>query len=181
MTYYERNLPHWQPPGKDIFLTWRLHGSLPARINLPDTNEYAGKRFLAYDRALDSATVGPLWLKDPPIAEAIIAALQKGQADAMFRLHAYTILANHVHILIEPRLPVARITKIIKGRTAREANRILNRESGRFWQDESFDHWIRSTAQWQRVRSYIELNPVKAGLVAKPQDWPWSSASRPLD
>jgi len=180
VTYYERNLPHWQPSGKDIFLTWRLHGSLPARIDLPDANESAGKRFLAYDRALDSAAVGPLWLKDPPVAEAIIAALQKGQADAMLHLHAYTILTNHVHILIEPRIPVARITKNIKSATAREANRILNRESGRFWQDESFDHWIRSAAQWQRVRAYIELNPVKAGLVAKPQDWPWSSASRPL-
>jgi putative transposase len=129
---------------------------------------------------LDSASAGPLWLKEPRVAESIVAALQKGQAEAMFPLHAYSIMANHVHILIEPKIPVSRITKIVKGSTAHEANRVLDLEGGRFWQDESFDHWVRNTEQWQRIRAYIELNPVKAGLVAKPQDWPWSSASRPL-
>lgn len=30
MAYYERNLPHWQPDGSALFMTWRLHGSLPS-------------------------------------------------------------------------------------------------------------------------------------------------------
>jgi alkanesulfonate monooxygenase SsuD/methylene tetrahydromethanopterin reductase-like flavin-dependent oxidoreductase (luciferase family) len=51
----------------------------------------------------------------------------------------------------------------------------------RFWQDESFDHWVRDPAEWQKIRAYIERNPVSAGLVAKPEEWPWSSASRPIE
>jgi hypothetical protein len=62
---------------------------------------------------------------------------------------------------------------------ALRANAILRRAGSRFWQDESFDHWVRSGAQLQRIKLYIEWNPVKAGLVARPQDWPWSSASSP--
>jgi hypothetical protein len=49
-----------------------------------------------------------------------------------------------------------------------------------FWQDESFDHWVRNPAEWEKIRTYIERNPVSAGLVARPEDWPWSSASNPL-
>jgi REP element-mobilizing transposase RayT len=179
MTYYVRNLPHWQPAGKDIFVTWRLNGSLPAHVKIPDSADSAGKRFQSLDRALDLAGVGPLWLMDPRVAECVIAALHRGQAREMFRLHAYVVMANHVHVLLEPRVPIARITRTIKGATAREANRILGRTGTRFWQDESFDHWIRNTPQWRRVRTYIERNPASAGRVKTPEDWPWSSASRP--
>jgi len=49
-----------------------------------------------------------------------------------------------------------------------------------FWQDESFDHWIRNPGEWHKIRKYIEQNPVAAGLVDKPEDWPWSSASHPI-
>jgi len=45
-----------------------------------------------------------------------------------------------------------------------------------FWQIESFDHWARNQIEFQRIVSYIENNPVKAGLVLSPQDWRWSSA-----
>jgi hypothetical protein len=47
-----------------------------------------------------------------------------------------------------------------------------------FWQDESFDHWIRSDAQFERIRMYIEQNPVKAGLVRNAEQWKWSSAHK---
>jgi len=45
-----------------------------------------------------------------------------------------------------------------------------------FWQDESYDHLVRSDAELERIREYIESNPVKAGLVAAPESWQWSSA-----
>jgi len=180
MTFYVRTLPHWQPPGKDIFITWRLHGSLPATSNIPENAGSAGKRFRMYDRILDRATTGPHWLEDPFIAESVISAFLKGHEQKMFRLHAYVLMVNHVHLLLEPLSPVPRITHLIKASTAREANRILDLTGNRFWQDESFDHWIRNTGQWNRVRSYIVGNPVAAGLVKKPEQWPWSSAARPI-
>lgn len=85
-------------------------------------------------------------------------------------------MPNHVHVLIGPKTSLARITNGIKGVSARDANRILGRQGKRFWQDESFDHWVRSAAEFERIRAYIEHNPVSAGLVARPEDWPWSSA-----
>lgn len=108
----------------------------------------------------------------------MIAALKKGETLGMFQLHAYVVMANHVHVLLDPKLPIARITRMIKGSTAREANCILGRTGMRFWQEESFDHCIRNTPEWRRVRTYIERNPVAAGLVRKPEEWPWSSAAQ---
>jgi REP element-mobilizing transposase RayT len=178
MTYTKRHLPHWQPAGQDIFITWRLYGSLPARIKRLNQDDPAGKRFLAYDSALDSASVGPVWLNDPHVAESLIETITTAQGPDTFTLRAYVIMTNHVHVLLEPRAPLAVITQKIKGATARQANRILDRTGTPFWQDESFDHWIRNPTEWQKIRNYIEQNPVKAGLVKRAEEWPWSSASR---
>ncbi len=98
----------------------------------------------------------------------------------MLQLSAYVLMTNHVHILWMPMVPLEKITHQIKGTTARRANLILSRQGNRFWQDESFDHWVRIAAEGEKIRRYIENNPVVAGLVARPEDWPWSSASRPI-
>src|SRR2546426_9043883 len=87
-------------------------------------------------------------------------------------------MANHVHVLLEPKIDVARITKGIKGVTAKKGNQILGRTGRRLWQNESYDHWVRSPSECDRIRSYIERNPVMAGLVSRPEEWPWSSAAR---
>ncbi len=81
-------------------------------------------------------------------------------------------MANHVHVLLRPEVPLRRIMNGIKGVTAQAANHILGRTGQPFWQDESFDHWVRSEAEFQRIWSYIERNPVTAGLVERPEDWP---------
>jgi putative transposase len=109
-------------------------------------------------------------LKDPRIAKSVLLAINAAQQRKMFALRAYVIMANHVHVLLAPQSPIAQIMQQIKGATAREANLILGRTGIRFWQDESFDHWIRDSGEWQRVRTYIERNPVAAGLVKKPED-----------
>jgi REP element-mobilizing transposase RayT len=180
MTFYQRRLPHWQPTGQDIFITWRLHGSLPGRILPPKTNSAPGTTFIHYDRILDRARTGPLWLSDTRIAESLLNAFIAAQRAEMMRLSAYVLMANHVHILWTPMIPLEKITHQIKGATTHQANLILSRAGNRFWQDESFDHWIRNPSEWQKIRAYIENNPVAAGLVARPENWLWSSASRPI-
>lgn len=45
-----------------------------------------------------------------------------------------------------------------------------------FWQDESYDHWVRSGEEFERIVRYIEANPVRAGLLERVEDWRWSSA-----
>jgi len=180
VTYYERNLPHWHPTGQDIFLTWRLNGSLPRHLHNIASKDLSGKRFVELDQALDRGDVGPRWLRDPRIAESLVGSLRTTVEKRLHTLHAYAIMANHVHVLITPLASVAEVTKHIKGASARAANRLLGFTGSLFWQDESFDHWVRDPAEWQKIRAYIERNPVSAGLVSRPEEWPWSSASRPI-
>ena len=181
MTFYRRHLPHWQPEGRDLFLTWRLHGSLPPNFRPPNPGASNGKEFVSFDRVLDGASTGPVWLNDPRVAEVVCEALRDAHASKLLRLRAYVLMANHLHVLLEPLAAIFKITHQVKGSTAYRANLILARTRSRFWQDESFDHWVRNPAEWQKIRTYIENNPVVAGLVARPEDWPWSSASRPIE
>ena len=184
MAFYRRNLPHWHPEDTPIFLTWRLYTSLPA-IKQTRTAKCVGaikispgRRFQILDAVLDKATTGPLWLNNPLVAAHIIQTLHKGEATLnQHALHSFVVMPNHVHILISPRLPLSRITNGVKGVTSRYARSILALQQKHFWQDESFDHWVRSPEQFDTIRAYIENNPVKAGLAAHPEDWPWSSCT----
>ena len=63
----------------------------------------------------------------------------------------------------------------LKSFTANECNKLLNR-SGAFWQDESYDHWVRDEAELLRIIAYVEQNPVKAGLAQSAAEFRYSSA-----
>jgi hypothetical protein len=76
-------------------------------------------------------------------------------------------MPDHVHAIFEPFDELSTIMRWLKGRTARKSNRIIGREGQPFWQDESFDHWIRSDAEFQKLVQYVENNPVRSGLVEK--------------
>jgi putative transposase len=179
--FYRRNLPHWHPQEQDIFLTWRLKGSLPSHLRQVTSNAEPGKRFLDLDRALDRADVGPVWLRDPRIAQGVVDVLKRVHDEGHAVIHTYAIMANHIHVLIAPRVPVRQITRLVKGATARQANLCLGFSGSHFWQDESFDHWIRNPGEWQKICTYIEENPEAAGLVSRKEEWPWSSASHPIN
>ena len=80
-------------------------------------------------------------------------------------LDAYVIMPNHVHLLVavaEARL-LSKVQHSWKSYTAHEMNKMLRR-TGTVWQDESFDHIVRSVDQLNRYRSYIRDNPFHAGL-----------------
>lgn len=199
MTFYRRHLPHWQPPGRALFVTWRLYGSLPLELlkrlrrDRRHDREQQGtkqvlwrqrmrreaKRFRLVDRLLDRGDCGPLWLRDPRVARSVVETLGFCERELqLYALHAYVVMANHIHVLLTPKAPLATITRTIKTFTARKGNEFLSRRGQPFWQDESFDHWVRDEAAFSRIVRYIEWNPVQAGLVRKPEDWPWSSACR---
>jgi REP element-mobilizing transposase RayT len=96
-----------------------------------------------------------------------------------YRLHAWTIMPNHVHVLLSilPRMPLGAIVGSWKRFTARAANRVLGRK-GEFWQIDYWDRFIRHEEHFSWTENYIDLNPVKAGLVAEPCQWRWGSAWR---
>ena len=94
----------------------------------------------------------------------------------LYELFAWVLMSNHVHMLVKPCKPLREVTRAVKNTSAREANLILGRTGTPFWQDESFDHWIRNRDEFDRIACYIEHNPVSAGLVERPEQWRWSSA-----
>jgi REP element-mobilizing transposase RayT len=65
---------------------------------------------------------------------------------------------------------INKLMKSIKGYSAREANKILNRK-GSFWQSKSYDHIVRNEDELERIIKYVVYNPVKAGLVDKWEEW----------
>ena len=176
MVEYRRRLPHFHPDGEYLFVTWRLHGSLPAA---PPDVIYAtpGHAFAAEDRALAQGR-GRLWLSDARVARRVVEAIRAGESREFYELSAWVVMPNHVHLLILPEVSLPKITHWIKGRTAREANLLLGRAGEPFWQHESYDHWVRNERELQRIVAYIEENPVSAGLAATPEDWAWSSAAK---
>ncbi len=180
MGFYRRRLPHWHPRGVAVFLTWRLHGSLPRKIDLltGDAAATEGKRFLALDREMDRAAAGPTWLKDARVAHCVVDTLLTGARQwGLYELLAWVVMANHVHVLLQASKPLREVTRAVKNTSARQANRLLGRTGLPFWQDESCDHWVRSAKELDRIVHYIEWNPVQAGLVERAEQWPWSSAS----
>jgi putative transposase len=153
-----------------------LYGSFPKTVEILHA-EPPGKAFAAMDRELDAATTGPRWLQDERVAQCVADALQFGVVKlGLYELRAWVLMINHVHILIYPKATLSKITKSIKNFSARQANAILGRTGQPFWQDESYDHWVRSRDELEKIVRYIEENPVRTGLVKSAEDWRWSSA-----
>jgi REP element-mobilizing transposase RayT len=177
VTLTHRRLPHWRPDGKALFIAWHLHGSLPHNRFPPAHAASAGKAFVWMDRALDEARFGPSRLRREELAQTVVDALRYAAGTLhYFDLHAFAVMPNHVHVLIQPLVDPSKLLQSVKWFSAREANKRLGRSGEPFWQRESYDHWFRNEVEFERVRRYIEENPVRAGLVARAEDYLWSSA-----
>ncbi len=165
--YTERHLPHWIPDETPIFVTWCLAGTRPRATKEPG--------WMTADADLDRAISGPRWLAQPAIAEITANALQYGENRGKYQLHAWVIMPNHVHAVITPKIPYSEIMRWLKWTTARRSNQLLGRTGTVFWQNESYDHWIRSSDEFKSIVAYVESNPVRAGLAEEPEQWQWSS------
>ncbi len=171
-----RRLPHIYSQGVPLFVTWHLHGSVPHNLRPPGTLT-SGEAFIWLDRQMDNPRQGPLYLNQLEIVKIVVASIHKGVELGHYELGAYVVMANHVHLLVRPLVPPDRLLRSLKGATAREANLLLGRTGEPFWQKESYDHWVRNDGEFSKIRTYIEMNPVKARLVSRPEDFRWSSAS----
>lgn len=88
-------------------------------------------------------------------------------------------MPDHVHLLLRPLrdeigwpFPLVDILQCFKGATAHRINKLLG-TSGPVWEEESFDHVLRSDESLKEKCEYIMQNPVAAGLVRKPEDYRW--------
>ena len=107
----------------------------------------------------------------------LFRSLLCGAGMGNYRLGAFVVMANHMHVLLFPLVPPNKLLQSLKGFTAQEANRLLGRTGNPFWQPETYDHWVRNDEEWRKIASYIENNPVKAGIVSRAEEYPWSSAN----
>jgi len=194
------HLPHLKREGGSYFVTFRLFGTLPARVLAQFKQErenilahaMAAKRPLTWheqeelfrwyanrvDKYLDAGN-GDCWLKQPSIADFVAGALRFHQG-IRFYLRAWTVMPNHVHAVVQPLQgwTLSTILQGWKGYTARKANAVLRRTGRAFWQKESFDHLVRNDEDLYRCCHYTTANPVDAGLCTRAEDWKWSSLHR---
>jgi REP element-mobilizing transposase RayT len=218
--FYERNRPHIHPPDSVLFVTFRLAGSVPKAVleqykaekewleteigrlsrrnsgeivdaeHLARLKDFHRKWFGRFEKIIDLVKEGPMWLGQPEIRQIVTDKLFEGD-DQKYRLDAYSIMSNHVHVVFKPKISeqnlsplgtrkprfvssestYAQIMQGIKGATARRANLVLGR-SGSFWETESYDHFVRDEVEFYRIIRYTLNNPVKAKLVERWQDWP---------
>lgn len=177
--WHERGyLPHRDEPSLTQFVTFRLADSFPEELReqweellqIEDDRE----RRTQLEAWLDLGH-GACHLRDPRIAELVADALRHFD-DSRYRLVAWVVMPNHVHVLFEVgEVPMSKIVQSWKRQTAREANKLLG-QNGAFWQPDYWDTYMRDIEHQQRTIRYIQNNPVKAGLVSRYQDWPWRSA-----
>lgn len=177
--WHERGyLPHFDAPHVTQFVTFMLYDSFPVTrrqeregiLNEPDESARRRKLETWLDRGH-----GECWLRQPGIAAKVEETLRAGDGKT-YRLQAWVVMPNHVHLVVDVwDLPLSRLLKLWKGRSAREANKLLRR-TGHFWEREYFDTLIRDASHLSRAIRYTESNPVKAGMVRGPKEWRCSSA-----
>jgi len=174
-------LPHFDQDGFTQFITFRLYDSVPQtvldkwRLDLKN-GEIKDADFRRRVEYYLDQNYGEGFLIRPLIGRLVEEALLKWDGER-YRLIAWVIMPNHVHLLFSSLAAhtVANIMHSIKSYTSHAANKLLDR-SGHFWAREYYDRYIRDSRHFASTIAYIENNPVKARLCAKPEDWPFGSA-----
>ncbi len=129
------------------------------------------------DKFLDEVRSGAFYLRQPAVADMVIDAIHfDANRLGQYVLHAFVVMPNHVHLLVTPAVALPKLAKSLKSITAKRANEMLLLTGRPFWQAESYDHLVRHEAEFEKIRKYIEMNPVRAGLVTEASDYRWSSA-----
>jgi REP element-mobilizing transposase RayT len=194
-------LPHLKREGGSYFITFRQAGSLPQEVLVrfkqerdtilaqaatarrPLTWAEQEELFRWYSSRVDKyldAGHGTCYLQDPALADIVAGAFRffEGQR---YELRAWVVMPNHAHVVVWP-MPGQVLSGILhswKSFTSHEINKRLPEKVAPLWQSESYEHLIRNDEDLQRCCHYTLMNPVNAGLCARPEDWKWSSGYVP--
>jgi putative transposase len=110
--------------------------------------------------------------------ERLALAIHRARAEHPFFLTAWVLLPTHWHAICGLNYPLT-IVEVLK--SIKNSSTILVNDgrgtSGEVWQGRYFDRALRTVKEYNEKVDYIHLNPVKAGLAARPQDWRWSSVN----
>ena len=111
--------------------------------------------------------------------EAFLEALEHVRRRFQMCVFGYVVMPEHVHLLVNepPSGTIAGAMQLLKTRVSVRARKAGKRTEGDapFWQARYFDHNVRNHQGFVTQLRYIHRNPVKRGLCAAPEDWPWSS------
>jgi REP-associated tyrosine transposase len=116
----------------------------------------------------------------PPLANGeyglVVDALAGSRRKLHFLLYGYVVMPDHWHALIWTAYPltISRAVQDIKWSSAGSLNR-SRRFSGSVWQHQFWDRFVRHAKEFGQRLAYMHLNPVRKGLVGRPEQWRWSS------
>jgi putative transposase len=117
-------------------------------------------------------------------ADLLLNVIHSNRAKGHLLLHEYVLMPDHFHLLLTPGLDVTleRTMQFIKGgfsfRLKKESG-----YSGEVWQTSFYDRRVRDWEEYQQLRRYIHLNPIRRHLVKSAEEYPLSSLrpTIPLD
>ena len=160
----EIKLPHISKIGYYQFLTFRTFDSVDDYLQKLQKEQIKDSiKQYRIDRYLDSSNKGA-YLFDDLVLKIKDVLMQKD--NELYEMIIFCIMPNHLHILLRQKSELEKIIKYIKGKSAIEINKSLNR-NGRFWENGYFDRAIRDDRHFLKTYEYILNNPIKAGL----SDW----------
>ena len=110
---------------------------------------------------------GSDYLTRAPVANALLETVQHRNETGIWWCSAFVVMPDHVHGLIRfssPQ-PMSRVMQLWKSWTTRSI--------GVQWQRQWFDHRLRGDEEWRKKADYLLNNPVRAGWVSDPLEWPW--------
>ncbi len=121
------------------------------------------------------------WFLDPVFARSMEHIINEQRAKYHFVVFEYVLMPDHYHAIVLPaqRESLGHLMQAIHSSFARRFHE-LNNSSGRVFQREYYDHGIRGSEDYRVKATYIHLNPVRAGLCQRPEEYPWSSAQQRL-
>ena len=181
-------MPHFDSHDVIQHVTFHLVDSLPKdvlallleEIQQLDPDQRDTEKRLRLEVLVDAGH-GACWLQQPECARIVQDALLHFD-DQRYRLLAWVVMPNHVHALFQPMNgssmgSVVRSWKTFTANAIGQLVRKANEPVPRVWHPEFWDRYIRNEKHFANTIAYIHDNPVKAGLVTHPEQWPWSSAS----
>jgi len=154
------HLFHLDIQGYYQFITFRTDDSLDRFLkSLATQNSPHQQKQRMVEDHLDSSQEGA-YLNDEVLDS--LNSLLKSKHGEWYDLIAFSIMPNHVHLLLKPHIKLAAVMQKIKGSSSRSINKIMGR-SGRFWAPDYYDRTIRDQKHFDLVYDYIKNNPLKLG------------------
>jgi len=111
-------------------------------------------------------------------AEILIRCMLDYRERGAYLLHEFVVMPNHLHLLLTPsgETSLEKAMQFIKGGSSHQIHR--ERENKiQIWSPGFHEATIRDVEDFEARRRYIRMNPVEAGLAARPEDWAYGSAS----